>query len=249
MRSRADAVPAFIWVPEVPDPDATLALDEPTAHHVRRVCRARPGDSLTLTDGRGVRAHATLDADGRVHVTDRQSEPALRPSMLVCGAPEGDRADWLIEKLAELGMGVFQPIDTGRARWRPERSRHERWGRLARAALNQSRGAWLMEIRPVLGWDEFLGATSPGADAWFADPDGIPGPPVRNGSSSPWVGVVGPAAGFDEREKSALVARGFQAISLSVRRLRTETAAIALSAQWAWAMAGGISRKEPAPPS
>ena len=147
MRSRADAVPAFVWVPEIPAPAGVLPLDPDTAHHVRRVCRARPGDSITLTDGRGVRATVVLEANGRVRVIDRHAEPSAPGSTIACGVPEGERADWLIEKLAELGVGAFQPIDTARARWRPERSRLERWQRLARAALGQSLGAWLLEVR------------------------------------------------------------------------------------------------------
>src|SRR6185295_14820976 len=97
MRSRADAVPAFVWVPEIPPDGATLVLDDATIHHVRRVCRARPGDSVALTDGHGVRAHGALDANGRVVIATRRIEPAPAPAVLACGAPEGERADWLIE--------------------------------------------------------------------------------------------------------------------------------------------------------
>jgi 16S rRNA (uracil1498-N3)-methyltransferase len=226
-----------------------LVLDDATLHHVRRVCRARPGDPLTLTDGRGVRARGSLESDGRVRVIDRQVEPAPRSSTLVCGVPEGDRADWLVEKLAEFGIGVFQPLDTARARWRPERARNERWERLARAALGQSQGAWLLEIRRPVGWEEFLKSVPEGADLWVADPAGSPGPPIQEGNPGPWLGVVGPAAGFDGPEKSDLAAGGFQPISLSSRRLRTETAALALAAGWSSAVSWEFRANDLAPPS
>ena len=249
MRSRADAVPAFVWVPEVPAPDTALELDEPTLHHVRRVCRARPGDSLALTDGRGVHATARLQSDGRVHVIERSIEPPPARSTLACGVPDGERADWLVEKLAEFGIAAFQPIDTVRARWRPERTRAARWVRLARAALGQSRGAWQMEIRPPIAWEEFVTSTPPGGTGWFADPEGerarrLPDPEPRD-----WVGVVGPAAGFEPREKEQLVGRGFQPIWLSQRRLRTETAALALAAVWATARPDPGFESRSGPPS
>jgi len=232
MRSRADAVPAFVWVPDIPAPGSMLALDEDAIHHVRRVCRARPGDSITLTDGRGVRATVVLESDGRVRVIDRNAEPAAPGSTVACGVPEGERADWLIEKLAELGVGAFQPIDTSRSRWRPERSRLSRWQRLARAALGQSQGAWLLEVRAPVPWSEFVASIPPGSSAWLADPLGQEGlDPAVDGAS--WWGAVGPAAGFDEREKDDLVAVGFRPIRLSSRRLRTETAAVGLAALWA----------------
>jgi 16S rRNA (uracil1498-N3)-methyltransferase len=233
MRSRADAVPAFVWVPELPPDDTTLVLDPATLHHVRRVCRARPGDSVALTDGRGTLAHGALDPEGRVFVTGRRIEPAPPAATIACGAPEGDRADWLIEKLAEFGIGAFQPLDTARARWRPERARHDRWERLARAALGQSRGAWLLEVRAPIGWDEFLGSVPPGSARWVADPEGTRAVAPTGNGVRPWLGVVGPAAGLDDQEKFGLVTGGFQSISLSSRRLRTETAALGLAALWA----------------
>ena len=249
MRSRADAVPAFVWVPEIPPPDTALELDAPTLHHVRRVCRARPGDSLALTDGRGVRATARLEADGRAHVTERRIERQRSGTTIACGVPDGERADWLVEKLAEFGISAFQPIDTIRARWRPERSRTERWLRLARAALGQSRGTWLMEIHAPMAWDEFVASTAPGVTGWFADPEGeragrIPDPEPRD-----WVGVVGPAAGLESGEKDQLEARGFRPIWLSQRRLRTETAALALAAVWATAQPEPASGGVGVPPS
>jgi 16S rRNA (uracil1498-N3)-methyltransferase len=172
-----------------------------------------------------------LEADGRVRVIDRHVEPAAPGSTIACGVPEGERADWLIEKGAELGVGAFQPIDTARARWRPERSRLERWQRLARAALGQSQGAWLLEVRAPVPWTEFVASIRPGTSAWLADSAGHEGlAPARTGV--PWLGAVGPSSGFDEREKEALMAAGFRPIRLSSRRLRTETAAVGLAALW-----------------
>src|SRR5215831_16829371 len=149
MRSAADALPSWLWVPELADPDGRLVLDADAAHHVQRVCRARPGDALTLTDGRGGVARVRLE-DGRpatVRIEHLEHRAAPPSTVLWCGAPEGDRADWLIEKLAELGLGAFQPIDTARAQWETAARRSERWGRLARAALQQSCGAWMLDIR------------------------------------------------------------------------------------------------------
>ena len=48
-----DAVPAFVWVEQLVAPGARLVLGETATHHVARVCRARSGDHVTVTDGRG----------------------------------------------------------------------------------------------------------------------------------------------------------------------------------------------------
>src|SRR5207237_366096 len=93
-----------------------------------------------------------------------------------------ERGDWLVEKLAEIGVELWQPLDCERARWRAGEARLERWRRLARAALCQSRQVWEMEILepiPVTG----LASRSGGGAKWLAGPAGA-ARPLRMGSSS-----------------------------------------------------------------
>jgi len=230
MRSAADALPSWVWVPELATPDARIVLDADAAHHVQRVCRARPGDGLTLTDGRGGVAHARLEdvRPAAVRIERFERLPAPPATVLWCGAPEGDRADWLIEKLAELGLAAFQPIDTARASWETAARRAERWSRLVRAALQQSCGAWLLDVRAPLSLAAALAKHAEAMPAWLADPAGErPRTPASGGD---WLGMVGPAGGLTAAERDSLVARGFTLISLGERRLRTETAALALAA-------------------
>jgi len=244
MRSRADAAPSWLWVAELGDPGAALTLDDEAAHHLVRVCRARLGDVVSLTDGRGAHARAEVTSlrpavEARVLELDR--EPPRTPRVLGCGAPEGERADWMVEKLAELGITVFQPVDADRATWRIGDSRLERWRRLARAALGQSRGRHLMEVRPPIrleSWFEVAG-TSP--SPWVGDPEGVAAREAGFRGEDAWAGLVGPSAGFDERERRALEGQGFRAIRLAGSRLRTETAAVAMAAVIA-AVGDSVSR-------
>jgi 16S rRNA (uracil1498-N3)-methyltransferase len=156
----------------------------------------------------------------------RASPPA---TTLWCGAPEGDRADWLIEKLAELGLGAFLPVETARTRWEIAPRRAERWARLARAALQQSCGAWLLDMRTPVPLEVAL-AEPPADIAWLADPAGDRASGGDAGGA--WVGITGPSSGFTDRERDSMIARGLTPISLGGRRLRTETAALALTVLW-----------------
>ena len=232
MRSPADAVPSWVWVPEVPPPGERITLGEDASHHVRRVCRARPGDTVAVTDGRGAVGRVRLADGAAAIVLDRHDEPPPAATVIACGAPEGERGDWLVEKLAELGVAAFQPVDTERARWRAAGAREERWRRLVRAAVQQSRGAWALEVRPVQGLAEFLSGLPAGGARWLADVAGPSAGAVDVGQGAA-VGLVGPAAGLSERERDLAVARGFRPIALARRRLRAETAALALAAWWA----------------
>lgn len=227
----ADAAPSRVWAPELPDVGGTLELEADESHYVSRVCRARRGERLLATDGRGGLAEMVLRATGRVvvaEVVSRTRHERSRVATLACGAPDGERGDWLVEKLAELGIARWQPVDCERGAWREGGTRVERWRRLARSALRQSRQAWEMEIAGPARLEAFLRECEAGDTRWFADPDGV----RRTGGSDRETLLVGPAEGLSPGEKIMLLGQGFEAISLGPNRLRTETAAICVAALW-----------------
>jgi 16S rRNA (uracil1498-N3)-methyltransferase len=172
----------------------------------------------------------------KVEVVIERLESALprrREAVVACGAPEGQRADWLVEKLAELGVAVFQPVDTARARWEAGAARLDRWRRLAAAALGQSRRVFLLEILAPTPL-EAIEATGGEGNLWLCDHDGTPSGSVAAGAGRT-TAVVGPAQGLAAGERTWLEARGFRPMRLSDGRLRAETAALAWAAWWAGA--------------
>ncbi len=232
MRSRADATPSFLLLPEIPEPGAELVLPADEAHYAARVCRVRAGERVQATDGRGALATlAVLDVRGgvRARVEGRAVEAPRRAAHVLCGAPEGRRADWLVEKLAELGVGTLTLVDAERARW-PAAARPERLERLAAAALRQSRRRWRLAIEGPRPLAAALAALGDG-ERWLADPEGERRPPVPGAGRT--VGAIGPAEGFSEAERTSLVGCGFRLIALADARLRCETAAIAWASWWA----------------
>ena len=254
----ADAAPAFVWVPEVAPPGAMQTLATDDAHYVARVCRAREGDRVTLTDGRGGLARARVVSSGKSVKLEIESfdpgAPLPGGAWVLCGAPEGTRADWLVEKLAELGVAVLQPVDTARATWEARGGRLERWERLATAALRQSQRRHRLEVRAPRPLAEVLDDLPPGSEPapasaglsapasagvsggggrYVADPDGAPAAGIAAPSTGWTVGAVGPAPGFSPEESAALAGAGFRAMALSDGRLRTETAALAWASWWA----------------
>ncbi|MFI5369941.1 MAG: RsmE family RNA methyltransferase [Candidatus Eisenbacteria bacterium] len=236
MRSLAEAAPGWVWAPELAAPGATLTLGADATHHLVRVCRARVGAAVTLTDGRGGVAHAELVATGReavARVRERADVASSPARVLVVGAPEGERVDWLVEKAAELGVTALWLTDMARARWRRAGARLERWERLARAALGQTRRAWLTEVSIGGSLDEVVARLPAGSQTWLADPAG--GPAVASGlaTARSQAAVIGPASGLESAERDRLLGLGFRPICLSSSRLRAETAAMAVAAWWA----------------
>ena len=154
-------------------------------------------------------------------------------TVLWCGAPEGGRADWLVEKLAELGVERFQPVECEGARWPAGAGRSERWRRLAIAALRQSRRAFLVEIRAPVRVEQAIETLEHPAVCVVGDPSGCSPHAAAPSGGGLGIGAIGPSGGFSPRERALLTAAGFAPIRLADGLLRTETAAISLAAWWA----------------
>lgn len=233
----AEAAPSFVWVEAIPGAGERIMVDEAEAHYLTKVCRVRVGEGVSLTDGRGGRAQARIvqaSDEAIVEIVEVERLLPKRTAMMMVGAPERGRADWMVEKLAELGVTTFQPIDTERSHWAWAKAevRLERWRRLARAALRQSRRSFELETREPIALSAAL-ALAPGETGrYVADPEGTPAwrlNPLATGLS---VGLVGPAEGFSTGEREQMTNAGYVGISLSDGRLRSETAALALTSWW-----------------
>lgn len=231
---RGEAAPAFLYVPALPAPGGSGWIEGEERHHLVNVCRAQSGECATATDGRGGRAIIRLGGIGRRVAFEVESlETVARgpAAVIACGAPEGARADWLIEKLAELGVAGLQLLDTARARWRWPAGRAARAERLAVAALKQSRRAHRLEIVAPAPLARWLDALPAGGTRWLADGTGSdPGGSPRHGS---FYGAAGPAAGFTAAERAELLAAGFNPVRVGAGTLRAETAGVALGVLWA----------------
>ena len=230
-----EGAPSFLWVPELAEGADTVELSREESHYLKHVCRARVDDHVVATDGRGARASLRVVSLGervRAEVESIEREERARRAWLLCGPPEGRRADWLVEKLAELGVTVWQPLECARGRWRAAPAVLARWRRLAVAAMRQSRRCHLMEVRDPVSLAECAPGLPEGGPRWIADPEGRPGVESAPGEACA-LGAVGPSSGFDEQEKTLFQSLGFKPMCLSDGRLRTETAALAWAAWWA----------------
>jgi len=246
MHSAADGPPAgepgapsFLHVPDLRTLGARFSLEGDEAHYVRRVVRLREAERVTASDGAGLLAVLRVERvkpEIMMVVESSSEQPRPVASRVLCGAPEGagahasGRADWVVEKLGELGVTAFQPVDTERARW--PATRDARWERLAIAALRQSRAAWRLELLPAAGIVEAMAAARE-RTRWIADPSGPAPPDLALPPDEPCVAAIGPSAGFTDAERKVLRGGGFAPIRLAPHRLRTETAAIAVAALWA----------------
>lgn len=227
-----------------PDPLAPgeYVLTGPEAHHLATVRRFGPGDRVVLFNGDGNDYPAEVVAADRKRcvLTVLAASPADQelPFRLEVAAamPKGDRGDFLVEKLTELGATRLIPLHTTRTVVQPKDARLENLRHAVVEASKQCGRSVLMAVAPLTRWAELLAAadlpavrvilhTGPGATPLGRlDRDA-----VRAGGL---IAAVGPEGGFTDDEAAAAEAAGWARVGLGPRVLRVETAALAVAA-WA----------------
>lgn len=216
-------------------PGAQFALAPEAAKHVGKALRLKAGDLITVFDGRGGEYEATIqriDKD-RVDVKVgawRDVEVEARITVgLVQGLPEADKMDWIIQKSVELGVAWIQPIicDRSVVRLSSERAarREAHWRRVALAACEQSGRNRIPEVRPTLGFVNWMAAPS-SVPRWVLTP-GAPALAARSRPEGPVELLVGPEGGLSEREQDIALTQKCEPVALGPRVLRTETASLA----------------------
>lgn len=212
-----------------------VTLDGPEAHHLAAVCRARAGDVVSLFNGDGREYVAEVSAIERQRIgllVTAITDPVRElPFALEIAAPlpKGDRGEWLIEKLTELGATAFTPLRTRRSVVHPGAGKQDKLRRVVIEASKQSGRTALLDVRAPLDWADFLAATV-GAELCLAHPQAEG--PVARLTGERRVVAVGPEGGFTDEEVTAAVAVSWRVVGLGPRVLRVETAAIVLAA-WA----------------
>jgi 16S rRNA (uracil1498-N3)-methyltransferase len=208
----------------VADPTAPELAPE-DRHHLARVLRLAPGELVIASDGEG--AYTVCRFTGSSGQLEPIGPPVrqsrVRPAITICFAPvKGDRPEWIVQKLTELGVDKMVPIITDRSvvRWSGSAADRAlvRLRRIAREAAAQSRRSWLPDVAEPVGLAEFVGlAGVGGAHLALAERGGDPPSLERP------VLAVGPEGGWSDAERELVAAR----VSLGDAVLRTETAAVA----------------------
>ena len=203
----------------VADP-AAPELSPADRHHLERVLRLRAGDEISVADGAGQWRRCRLAPGGVLEALDDVVVAARpRPEVAVAFAlTKGERPDWAVQKLTEVGVDAIVPFTAERSvvRWSGERAaaQAERWRRIAREAASQSRRVWLPHVEDVQPFEQVV--ARPGAVLAEADGD----PPTL---AHPLV-LVGPEGGWSPEELAA--GAHLPRVRLGDATLRAETAAV-----------------------
>ena len=203
--------------------DGLLALPDQERHHLTRVLRLRDGEVVSVSDGLGGWRLTAVQRSGDdlllEPTTDvSHDEPASVPLTIATAMPKGDRLDWLVQKTTELGVDRLQMIEAERSvvRWRADRVDKQlaRLQRISMEAARQSRRTRLVEILAPVAAVDILprsAVAEPGGEPLLATDRYL---------------AVGPEGGWTAAE----LAMASKTITMGDNVLRTETAAVALTA-------------------
>lgn len=211
MNPRLRASAAHVFVADLGAP----SLDATDAHHLQRVLRVRERDVVTVSDGAGAWCEARLVGDRLDLVSEVRREMAPRACSIVTAIPKGDRPEWIVQKLTEVGATeiVFADFERSVVRWDASRAARNRarLQRVMREAAMQARRVWLPTVT--------IAGRFPGelldVPCALAEPDGTDEIRVNRL-------VIGPEGGFSPTELALDLPR----VSLGATILRTETATV-----------------------
>ena len=222
-------------------PGIRISLPPVAARHVQ-VLRLQPGQTVTLFNGLEEpegEYSATIDSMGRSDVqvvvgafaaTQRETTRAVH---LAVGMPANERMDWLVEKATELGVASIQPLMTERSvlRLAAERADKKRlhWQGIAAAACEQCGRNRVPLIHAPTSLTDWLSSHNNTDDVRLLLSLQAASQPLLTamGPSRAMTFLSGPEGGLSAAEEAAAFAKGFAAVTLGPRVLRSETAPLA----------------------
>jgi 16S rRNA (uracil1498-N3)-methyltransferase len=217
-----------------------LALGGDEARHAITSLRAKSGQQVTLFDGAGSEAAATIDRIGKRHLylqvdaIIRRPFEVSRSVTLAVAMPRTHRQGYLIEKCTELGVSAIWPMIARRSVAKPDASAVDKWARRAIEAAKQSDRAWVPVIEAPQPLGIWLRRTEQFDAALLAERDPASAGLVtflqEHASVRSVLVFIGPEGGWADEEIAACVSGGVQPVCLSPTVLRTETAAVAVCA-------------------
>lgn len=212
---RTSAAHVFVASLHHPQPESD------DAHHLFRVLRLRDGEVVTVSDGAGGWRRTEVAGAALVPVGEIEHDHHPPLGTVAAAIPKGDRCEWMVQKLTEVGIGeiVLLHCDRSVVRWTGERADKQlaRMQRVAREASMQSRRVWMPRIVGPLPFAEV--ATREGAA--LAEPGG-------DDQVAAECVIIGPEGGFSAEE----LALGLPRLGLGGTVLRVETAAVVVAVRY-----------------
>ena len=216
-----------------------IALDSVASQHLLKVLRLREGAAVIVFDGKGVSYEGVITgASGKTAQVSLQTQlesTTESPLQLHVGlgVSKGERMDYAIQKLVETGVHAITPLQTEhtvvKLDHRREQTRLQHWQGIIINACEQCGRSRLPSLHEVCAIADWIGQTEADCKLVF-DATGETGLKAIEPAPTRLSVLIGPEGGLSEQEIRHASQHGFRHVRLGPRILRTETAAVAISA-------------------
>lgn len=232
--------------------DRNVIITGEDVNHIRNVLRLKVGDEISISngiDGRDYRCGITGITDTEVlcglRFIKADGVELSAKVYLFQGLPKGDKMEFIIQKMVELGVYEIIPVAMKRCVVKLDdkkaKAKITRWQGISEAAAKQSKRGIVPPIQQVMSFREALKYAGDmdvrlvpyEMEAILEGSSGMEG--TKKVISSLGRGqriaiLIGPEGGFEDSEIQAAIDAGMEPITLGRRILRTETAGMTVMA-------------------
>jgi 16S rRNA (uracil1498-N3)-methyltransferase len=235
-----------LYTPQYLAPDIELELDDNIRHYAVNVLRLNKHSTLKLFNGDGFDYSCDIlnisKTSLRVKITEQitlNSESSLT-THLYLSISKSSHMDYAIQKTVEAGVTHILPIVTERTvnkiTTKSTENKHQHWQRIIQSACEQCGRAITPTLFPIAAIDDIkpLDSNESGLILNANTDQTMHSLDISKPSCIKL--LIGPEGGLTESEIDTALKKGFRAIRLGPRVLRTETAALSavLIAQLIW---------------
>lgn len=209
-----------------------LTLIDQEAAHAIKVMRHREGDTLYVTDGEGTLYKGQINSvtknEVNLIVLESKKEEKARTRVIIAMGilKKRDRMEVAAEKCVELGADGFILFKSDHSE--KTNVRLDRIENTMLSAMKQSLRLWLPKAEVLDSVDELIQSKSEDSQLLLADQDSDETEITLSDDCNELILVAGPEGGLSEREIQLLKKSCAGTVQLGSKRLRAETAAIAL---------------------
>ena len=234
----------FFIAPEQLSQDSAVILGS-DVRHIASVLRMKPGEKLMVNAGGDwdyLCEIAELGRDAvKLRILEGRQEARELPVSITLyqGLPKAEKMELIVQKAVELGAARIVPVKMHRSVVQLDEKRaaakQKRWQSIAEAAAKQAGRGIIPEVTLPLSLPEALAQVEREETELRLLPyeraEGIAETRalIRSARAGQRIAVmIGPEGGFEETEVAAAEERGFTALTLGRRILRTETAGLVI---------------------
>lgn len=216
-----------------------FVFDKDESRHIAGVLRKQIGDSIHITNGKGMLFTARISniTDKKcevdlIHSEEKKSHRNYQLSLAIAPTKNINRMEWLVEKATEIGIDQIIPIKTKHSERKQIKS--ERLHKISISALKQSLQFHLPAIHEMTALPQFLSSDfvkktkQKYIAVCYQTTEEKPNQYLFHllKPNSDILVLIGPEGGFAKEEIALALENAFKPVSLGTQRLRTETAAL-----------------------